>query len=66
MTYIVELEPGVWLAELTGDPGRTLDRSNAKVYATYEDAVRGRARSRRMRKFADAKIIALDGKDGAD
>lgn len=65
MAYVVELEHGVWLAEWSGDPGRTLDRSNAKVYANYEDAVRGRARSRRMRKFADAKIISLDGKEGA-
>lgn len=55
--FIVELEPGVWLAEWSGDPGRTLARENAKRYAIYEDAVRGKARARRMRKFADAKII---------
>lgn len=54
--FVVELEPGVWLAEWQGDPGRTCDRKNAKVYETEADAIRGKARARRMRPFINARI----------
>ena len=56
--FVVELEPGVWLAEWSGDPGRTCDRRNAKVYVTEVEAIRGKARARRMRPFRNAKIEA--------
>jgi hypothetical protein len=61
--YIVELEPGVWYAEWSGDPGRTLDRRFAKVFETYDDAVRGKARARRMRPFKSALIQAVQEPD---
>lgn len=56
MTYIVELEPGVWIAGWPGDPGRTIVRQNAKEFSNRRDAEIGRARARRIRKFADAQI----------
>lgn len=56
--FVVELEPGVWLAEMQGDPGRTCDRDSAKVFLSEEDAIRGKARARRMRPFPNAKIEA--------
>ena len=38
MSYIVELEPGCWLAPWKGDPGRTLVIHSAKVFATERAA----------------------------
>ncbi|HJX82308.1 MAG TPA: hypothetical protein VJ248_09770 [Candidatus Udaeobacter sp.] len=32
MKFIVELEPGVWLAPWNGDPGRTTVKENAKRF----------------------------------
>ncbi len=31
-SYVAELEPGVWIAPWSGDPGRTLLKTNAKVF----------------------------------
>lgn len=58
--YIVELEPGVWLAEWSGDPGRTLERASAKVYPSEVAAINGKARASRYRKFWGAKVIKVD------
>jgi len=56
MTYIVELEPGVWLASWSGDPGRTLVKESAKQYRTISLATYALARARKHRDFADAAI----------
>ena len=32
--YIVELEKGVWKADIQGDPGRTIVKRNAKKFKT--------------------------------
>lgn len=61
--YIVELEPGVWLAEWAGDPGRTSDRASAKVYMTVDDAIRGKARARRFRPLRNARIVTVEYSD---
>lgn len=38
MSYIVELEPHVWIAPVEGDPGRTLQIDNATRFRTIRDA----------------------------
>lgn len=58
--YIVELEPGVWLAPWAGDPGRTVVREKASVFASVTDANTALASARRYRPFASA-IIAPFG-----
>lgn len=56
--YIVELEPGVWLAEGDGDPPRTLRRENAKIHPTKTAAGESLYSVRDYRKFKSAKIEA--------
>ena len=57
--FIVELEAGVYVAEWSGDPGRTSDIGSAKVYQTEVAAINGKAQARRYRKFANARIHAV-------
>ena len=66
MAYIVELEPGVWLAEWSGDPGRTLDRGFAKRYERRDSAMRFLRKARLYRPFRDAKIIAEEPTNTTD
>ena len=40
MSYIIELERGVWIAPWDGDPGRTLIRENAHTFRTRAAAER--------------------------
>lgn len=54
--HIVELEPGVWLADWTGDPGRTLVRANALPFATAEIAEKALRVARQFAPFANAKV----------
>jgi hypothetical protein len=54
-SYIVELENGVWLAELDGDPGRTTDRKKAKIFP-LNGAKRALQKARNHRPFLNAKI----------
>jgi len=56
-TYVVELEEGVWISGWTGDPGRTLDRANARRYATPKGARIGLAHARRIRPFIHARVL---------
>lgn len=58
--YIVELESNVWLAPWSGDPGRTLAKGNAKVFATYNRARRALAAAREYRPFASAMISEVE------
>jgi len=54
----VELEPGVWLAEWDGDPGRTLDEKNATEFETMLEAVVALNKAREYRPFPKAVITA--------
>jgi len=56
MSYIVQLEPGVYLAPWSGDPGRTLSRLTAKQYKNIAAATYALARARRFRDFVNATI----------
>ena len=57
----VELENGVWLAEGEGDPPRTLDPDNARLFWPREKAEDALKDARRFRPFESAKIyLAID------
>lgn len=57
--WIVELEPGVWLAPWSGDPGRTLVEATAKRYKERRNAVYALTRARRYRPFRCARIVEV-------
>ena len=57
MTFIVEIQPGCWLADLEGDPGRTLVKENAKHYRTEPAAKAALTRARKFRPLKKAKIV---------
>lgn len=54
--WIVELEPGVYLAPTEGDPGRTLRQEHATVFASHPRARRALIEARRFRPFADGRV----------
>jgi len=54
--YIVEIEPGVWLATWQGDPGRTLVENSAKKYPSARSAFSAIARACMYRNFDKAVI----------
>lgn len=56
MSYIVELEKGVWLSVGEGDPARTLKIENAKQFKRKGWAKRGLKFARDYRPFVKAKI----------
>jgi hypothetical protein len=60
MRYIVELEPGVWIAPWTGDPGRTLVEKNARKYSRRQDAKGALTQARKFRPFPHARIVEVD------
>jgi hypothetical protein len=53
---VVRLEPGVWLTDGDGDPPRTLQPMNAKIY-TAREARRALAAARRYRPFRLARVL---------
>ena len=55
--YIVELEYGVWLAPWDGDPGRTLQKENARKFHTKADANYYLTQARIYRPFEFAKVV---------
>ena len=55
--YIVKLEPGCWIADWEGDPGRTLVESNAKSFGSLKSAGQALALARVFRSFKIAEII---------
>ena len=59
MKWIVELEPGVFLASGEGDPARTLRAENAKVFASHPRALRGLIDARKIRKFVRARVVLV-------
>lgn len=72
MTYkpewcVVELEPGVWLADWPGDPGRTLRYENALRFVRAVHAERELALAREYRPFKNARIVPSDPpREGTD
>ena len=54
--WIVQIEPGVWLAAIEGDPGRTLVRDNAQPFKSMVAASRALTAARKYRPFVNASI----------
>jgi len=59
MYFIVELEKNVWIAELHGDPGRTVVKENAQQFDNIHEAGRALEESRKYRPFEKANIICV-------
>lgn len=59
MNYIVELQKGCWIAQWSGDPGRTLVKTSARVYKDISRATYGLAWARRFSPFKKAKIVEV-------
>jgi hypothetical protein len=57
--YIVELEPGVWLAKGKGDPPRTILREKAREWKRWEGAANARHAARKHRPFDNARIVEV-------
>jgi len=57
MSFIVQLEDSVWIAEHEGDPGRTTAEDNAQRFDSLEDAYDALAAARTHRPFGDAMVV---------
>lgn len=57
--FIVEIESGVWLAPIFGDPGRTLVKSNAQKFDTSTAAGLALETARKFHPFKHAKITPI-------
>ena len=57
--FIVEISIGVYLADWSGDPGRTVIINHAKKYETERAAKIAIKKARKYRAFKEAKIIKL-------
>ena len=55
-SWIVELEPGVFLAPISGDPGRCLDARNAQTYESHPRARRALLAAQKLRPFDKARV----------
>lgn len=60
--YIVEIEPKVYLALWTGDPGRTLAIRNARRFKTVRSATFGLYEARRYGDFPEAVILEVEAR----
>lgn len=54
--WIVELEKGVWIAPISGDPGRTLVEENATKFVSEDLAQWALKGARKYRPFANARV----------
>ena len=61
MSYIIELEKGVFIADIEGDPGRTLKKENAERFRLKVQAEANLTviRKRYGRPFCDAEILEV-------
>ena len=57
MSYIVELDRNVWIADIQGDPGRTLRQEDAQHFRTLAKAKKALREARNYRPFKAAEII---------
>lgn len=58
--WIVELEPGVFLADGNGDPPRTLLKTSARQFLSHPRACIARNKAREFRPFAGAKVTLAE------
>jgi hypothetical protein len=58
--YIVEIDKGVWLAPISGDPGRTLVKTYARVYKSVRGAKIALGMARRYRPFENGIIYEVN------
>jgi hypothetical protein len=58
--YIVELEPGVYLAPWLGDPPRSCVLCNSRWFGGRKSAQAALERARGYRPFADGKVRKLE------
>ena len=56
MSYIVQIEEGIYLAPWSGDPGRTCRETSAKQYKDIAAATYALARARKYNEFLGAII----------
>jgi hypothetical protein len=54
--WVVQIQPGVWLAPWRGDPGRTLVIESAKQFKTAHAGECALRQARRWRPFAGAFV----------
>lgn len=59
VTWIVELEKGVWLAPVSGDPGRTLVPAHAKRFSSLKAAEAAIRRAQKLRPLCNAKAYRV-------
>lgn len=59
VVYVVQLEPGVWLAPWTGDPGRSLEMASAKKFPSLASAHRAIANALQCRRFKSPTVLAI-------
>ena len=57
--YVVELEPGVWIAPWEGDPGRTLKLENAERFVGIREAETSLTKAKTFRQFPQHSIRPL-------
>jgi len=62
MSFIVELEKGVWIAQWIGDPGRTLSIKYAEKFKTKRQAEKRLDIIRRehLKLFSNAIVNAIE------
>ena len=55
--YTVEIQPGCWLADVEGDPGRTLVQGSASRYGSIGSAEAALTAAREYRPLPRARIV---------
>ena len=64
MKWIVELEPGVFLADGDGDPALCLSAANAKLFASHPRARIALLNAQKARPFERARVTLPPLPDG--
>ena len=60
--YVIELQPGCWIADWTGDPGRTEVLDSAKIYTSKkaaQNALNKMIRKYDHRDLTGARIVRV-------
>ncbi len=60
MKFLVELEPGVFIAPWAGDPGRTLIKASASRFDTKEQASAAIDRASDYREWRAPAVVPVD------
>ena len=61
--YVVELQENCWLADVTGDPGRTVVLENAQKFKSKNLAMLALVKAKvdnPFRKFTNARVVFLE------